>query len=64
MFILQKLLIEKNISSLQEMGANNVIFKTCTKLPILKRYITDIQLNYSEESNIQNSTDLIGAKFS
>lgn len=46
------------------MGANNIIFKTCTKLPILKRYITDIQLNSAEEKSIQHSSDLIGAKFS
>lgn len=46
------------------MGANNVIFKTCTKLPILKRYITEIQLNSTEEQNIQYSTDLTGAKIS
>lgn len=46
------------------MGANNVIFKTCTKLPVLKRYITEIQLNSTEEQNIQHSTELTGAKFS
>lgn len=46
------------------MGANDVIFKTCTKLPILKKYITDIQLNTSEEKNIQRSSESIGAKFS
>lgn len=46
------------------MGANNVIFKTCTKLPVLKRYVTETQLNSAEEKNIQNTSDMIGAKFS
>lgn len=46
------------------MGANNVIFNTCTKLPILKRYFTDIQRNSSEEYNIKLNSELIGAKFS
>jgi hypothetical protein len=58
------LLIKNNISALQEMGANNVIFKTCTKLPILKRYITENQLNSTEEQNIQHSIESTGAKFS
>jgi hypothetical protein len=57
------LLIEKNILSLQEMGANNVFFKTCSKLPVLKRYFTEIQQNSAEEKNIQNPSDFIGAKF-
>ncbi|VVC25973.1 Hypothetical protein CINCED_3A011321 [Cinara cedri] len=61
---IKKLLIEKNVSSLQKMGANDVILKTCTKLPILKRYITDIQLNTIEEKKIQHSFEPIGAKFS
>lgn len=65
-FNFQKLLIEKNISSLQEMGANNIIFRTCTNLPILKRYITDIKLESTEENSTQRSSKLksIGAKFS
>jgi len=46
------------------MGANNVIFKTCTKLPILKRYITENQLNSTEEQNIQHTIESTGAKFS
>jgi len=46
------------------MGGNNVIFKTCTSLPILKRYITDIQLNSPEENYFRLNSDLIGAKFS
>jgi len=58
------LLIKNNISALQDMGANNVIFKTCTKLPILKRYITEIQLNSTEEQNIQHATESTGAKIS
>lgn len=45
------------------MGANNIIFKTCTKLPILKRYIADIQPNSTEE-NCLKPFELIGAKFS
>ncbi|XP_026807089.1 E3 ubiquitin-protein ligase UBR4 isoform X1 [Rhopalosiphum maidis] len=61
---IKKLLIKNNISALQEMGANNVIFKTCTKLPILKRYITENQLNSTEEQNIQHSIESTGAKFS
>lgn len=58
------MLVEKNISSLQEMEANHVIFKTCTRLPVLKRYITEIKLNSAKEKNILNSSELIGAKFS
>lgn len=46
------------------MGANNVIFKICTKLPILKRYITEIHLNSTEELNFQRSTESNGAKIS
>lgn len=48
------------------MGANNIIFKTCTNLPILKRYITDIKLESTEEKSTQHSSKmkLIGAKFS
>jgi len=53
------------MSSLQEMGAYNVIFKTCTKLPILKRFITDIEFDSIEDENIQRPNfKLIGAKFS
>lgn len=63
MYKLQKLIIEKNISSLQEMGANNIIFKTCTNLPILKRYITDIQPNDIEEKCLK-PFESIGTKFS
>lgn len=46
------------------MGANNVIFKTCTKLPILKRYISEIQLNSVDDKNILHSSESNGAKFS
>lgn len=46
------------------MGANNVIFKTCTKLPILKRFIYDIQLNSVDDKNIFRSLESSGAKFS
>jgi len=51
--------------SLQEIGANNIIFKTCTKLPILKKFITDIQLDSFEDESIQRpNLKLIGTKFS
>lgn len=33
------------------MGANHIIFQTCTKLPILKRYITDITQAPNKEEN-------------
>lgn len=46
------------------MGANHVIFKTCSKLPILKKYIADIELNATGEKIIQRCTESIGAKFS
>lgn len=48
------------------MGANNIIFKTCTNLPTLKRYITDMKLESTEEQSTQYSSKLklIGAKFS
>lgn len=53
------------MSSLQEMGANNIIFKTCTKLPILKQFITDDKLGYIENENNQRpNSKMIGAKYS
>lgn len=46
------------------MGANNVIFKTCTKLPILKRYINGVPLNSADDKNIYHSSESNSAKFS
>lgn len=46
------------------MGANNVIFKTCTRLPILKRYINEFQLNSVDDKSIFHSSESNGAKFS
>lgn len=41
------------------MGASNVIFETCSKLPILKRYITEIKQNpIEDEKNVQRFSDI------
>jgi len=53
------------MSSLHEIGANNIIFKTCTKLPILKKFISDIDLDSIEVENYQRpNLKLFGPKFS
>lgn len=47
------------------MGANHVIFKSCAKLPILKRYMSNgNKLNLIGENNTKCSSELIGAKLS
>lgn len=47
------------------MGASSIIFESCTKLPILKRYIADIKPNTADnEKNIQHTAESIGVKFS
>lgn len=56
------MLIEKNISSLQEMGATCVILKSCANLPILKRFMTNG--NKPGEINTKCSSEFIGAKLS
>ncbi|XP_050533339.1 E3 ubiquitin-protein ligase UBR4 [Daktulosphaira vitifoliae] len=60
---IKQLLIEKNISNLQELGANSIIFETCTKLPMLKRYIIKMDAILLNGSNI-HLIDPVGVKLS